>query len=249
MPKLVLAASLLAAIIIGACGTSAPTPSQPPATPSAPPSAAPSVVPPPASPDPSPTGAPPVATPDPTAEPSPKPTAKPTPRPSAPSFSHAERYLIDGIMRGESDCFPVRGDDLPGQAIAGIDCDLVATPVARMGFYLFESDQDMVDAYLARMRAEGIGLESGDACQAGDAESESAYIPWAGDDIAPYRNGCFVNTDGFGNYRATLPEFHVYVGLLGRNANMQRLREWAWFGATDTPGSPTLWQQSFVYSR
>lgn len=245
MPKLVLAASLLAALILTACGPSSLTPSQPPSLPSAPPSAAPSVVLPSESPAPSLTDAPPVATPVPT----PDPTSKPTPRPSAPSFNHAERYLIEGIMRGESDCSPVRGDDLPGQAVAGIDCDLVATPVARMGFYLFKSDQDMLDVYLDRMKAERIALESGDACQHGGGESESAYIPWAGDDIAPYRNGCFLNADGYGNFRVTLPEFHVYVGLLGRDANMQHLWNWAWFGAIDTPGSPTLWQQSFVYSR
>ena len=245
MPKLVLAASLLAALILAACSTTAPTPSQPASVPSAPPSATPSVVPPSGSPAPSPTDAPPVATPVPSADP----TSKPTPRPSEPSFSHAERYLIEGIMRGESDCSPVRGDDLPGQAIAGIDCDLVATEVARMGFYLFENDGDMLDAYLARMKAENVAIESGDACQHGDGESETAYIPWAGDDVAPYRNGCFINSDGYGNYRATLPEFHVYVGLLSRNGNMQHLWNWAWIGATDTPGSPTLWQQSFVYSR
>ena len=149
-------------------------------------------------------------------------------------------------MRGEGDCSPVRGGDLPGRAIAGIDCDLVATPVARAGYYLFADDEGMLDAYFARMRAEGIEPESGDGCfkQAG----ESGYIPWDPDDgLAPYRHGCFVNDQGYGNYRLTLPGAHVYIGLLGRTADMRALEDWAFLGSVDTPGQPTLWQQSFVY--
>lgn len=240
MTKLVFAASLVAALVLSACGASTPPPSQP------------AVVPPPASPVPSipavpstpeppdPTAEPPVATPAPTV----RPTPKPTPRPTAPSFSRAERYLIDGIMRGEGDCSPVRSSALPGRAIAGIDCDLDATPVARMGFYLFRNEVDMLDVYLARMEKEGIQLETG-GCLNGEAEN--SYIPWAGDDISPYREGCFVNDDGYANYRATLPGFHVYVGLLGRTPYGTPLADWAWFGNEDTPGNPTLWQQDFVY--
>jgi hypothetical protein len=243
MNKLVLAASLMAALLLAACGASTPSPSQHgvttptpsiPADPSTPPSA-------------DPTAKPPVATPAPTVQPTPKPTAQPrpepTPRPTQPAFNRAERYLIDGIMRGEGDCRPVR-TGLPGEAIAGIDCDLVSTPVARMGYYLFENDADMLAAYLDRMRAEGVALESGSCL---DGESETAYIPWAGDDIAPYRHGCFVNDDGYGNYRATIPGFHVYVGLLGRTAAVRPLEDWAWIGNEDIPGQPTLWAQSFEY--
>jgi hypothetical protein len=45
----------------------------------------------------------------------------------------------------------------------------------------------------------------------------------------------------------TLPGPHVYVGLLGRTADMRSLGDWAWFGNEDVPGYPTLWQQDFVY--
>jgi hypothetical protein len=242
MNKLVLAASLVAALILAACGASTPTPSQ---TPASPVPSQPTVSAPPASPSPSTPADP--ATPEPTAKPpaTPAPTVKPTPKPTPKpvAFNRAERYLIDGIMRGEGECKPVR-TGLPARAIAGIDCDLDATPVARMGYYLFKSDADMLAAYLGRMRAEGIALESG-GCLEG--EGESAYIPWAGDDIAPYRQGCYVNDDGYGNFRATLPGFHVYVGLLGRTAQVRPLEDWAWFGNEDVPGNPTLWQQSFVY--
>ena len=239
MHKLVLAASLMAALVLAACGSATPPPSQAVVSPP-PASLAPSAPTDPATPEPAdPTAEPPVATPAPTA----RPTPKPTPRPTAPSFSRAERYLIEGIMRGESDCSPMRSG-LPARAIAGIDCDLVGSPAARMGYYLFKNEADMLNAYLARMDAEGIALESGGCL---DGEGEGAYIPWAGDDIAPYRQGCFVNDEGYGNLRLTLPGAHVYVGLLGRSANMRSLDDWAWFGNEDVPGTPTLWQQDFVY--
>lgn len=243
MNKLVLAASLVAALVLAACGSATPPPSQavvspPPASP------APSIPTVPATPEPAdPTAEPPVATPAPTPKPTAKPTPKPTPRPTAPSFNRAERYLIDGIMRGESDCSPVRSK-LPARAIAGIDCDLVGSPVARMGYYLFRNEADLLDAYLARMEAEGIALESGSCL---DGEGEGAYIPWGDDGFAPYRQGCFVNSEGYGNYRATLPGAHVYVGLLGRTADTRSLDAWAWFGNQDVPGIPTLWHQDFVY--
>ena len=236
MTKLVFAASLVAALVLAACGTSAPSPSQPAFVPP-PASPVPSVPAVPSSPEPAdPTAEPPVATPAPTV----RPTPKPTPRPTAPSFSRAERYLIDGILRGEGDCSPVRSSRLPGRAIAGIDCDLDGSPVARIGYYLFTGEEDMLDAYFARMRAEGIEMETGDGCfkQAG----ESAYIPWdPADGIAPYRAGCFVNDEGYGNYRITLPGANIYVGLLGRTASMRSLEDWVFYGSVDTPGHPTMW--------
>jgi hypothetical protein len=147
-------------------------------------------------------------------------------------------------MRGEGDCLPVRGSDLPGDAIAGIDCAIVGSPVARSGYYLFKDDADMLDAYFARMQAEGIAIESG-ACAPG--EGESAYIPYPDDELGPDRHGCYVNDEGYGNYRVTMPGTHVYIGLLGRTARMDTLRDWAWFGNQDVPGNPTLWAQSHVY--
>jgi hypothetical protein len=152
--------------------------------------------------------------------------------------------LVDGIMRGEGDCSPVRRGALPGLAIAGIDCDLVGSPVARAGYYLFRNDADMLDAYMARMSVEGIVIDSG-ACAPG--EGESAYIPYAEDEMAVDRHACFVNAKGYGNYRATLSGYHVYVGLLGRGPDMRTLQDWAWSGNEDTPGYPTLWRQASEY--
>jgi hypothetical protein len=242
MNKLVLATALVATLILAACGSSAPVPG-----PSGVPSAAPSVavVSPEPTIQPSPSSSPsvePTATPVPSATPSP--TAKPTPKPTPVAFTRAEKYLIDGIMRGVSDCSPVRGDALPGLATAGIDCVVVGTPVARMGFYLFKNDDDMLDAYMARVSVQNLIVDSG-ACVPG--AGEGAYIPYGEDEVAPARHACYVNDQGFGNYRATLPGVHVYMGLLGRTKDMRSLEDWAWFGNEDVPGGPTLWQQDHVF--
>jgi hypothetical protein len=238
--KLVVAAAMVVALFLAACGASTPTPS-----PSAVPSAAPIQAPvsptptmkpsPPASPS-----AKPIATPAGTPAPTAQPTAKATPV----AFSPAEKYLVDGIMRGESECSPARAN-LPGLAIAGIDCHLVGSPAARMGFYLFKSDDDMLKAYMARVSAEHLVVDSG-ACVPG--EGEGAYIP-AGEDFSSDRHACYINDQGYGNYRATLSGVHVYMGLLGRTKDMRSLVNWAWLGNDDTPGWPTLWQQDHVYQR
>jgi hypothetical protein len=181
--------------------------------------------------------APPVTTPRPSQEPSvsPEPSAPASPQPTAPTFSDAERYLLDGVLRGATDCEPVRSD-LPTGAVAGIECDSPETAVARIGFYLFENDAAMLDAYLARMTAEGVTVDSGGCV---DGESEGAYTP--GEGTVPYRDGCFINDAGFANYRATLPGAHLYIGILGRTADTGALQSFAWVGSQDTPGNPTLW--------
>ena len=79
--------------------------------------------------------------------------------------------------------------------------------------------------------------ESGSICSEG--ESERGYIPSDGE-LVPDRAGCFINDAGIANYRATRPS-RVYIGVLGRTADMGALEDWAWKGSMDTPGSPTLW--------
>lgn len=232
MPKIILAASLVAAFALAACGSPAPNPvGQVPPSPVVP--ASPSV-------QPSPSEVP-VVTPSPSADPTAAPTAKPTPKPTPkPLVPNArEKYLIAGVRRGAIDCQPVRAD-LPSRAVAGIECRADDRAVAKVGFYLFKSDKDTLNAYLQRMTAEGVELESG-GCIAGEGEGENAYVPWEGPGIAPWRNGCFINDAGFANFRATLPGEHVYIGILGRTANMAALADFAWKFNQDTPGTPTLW--------
>jgi hypothetical protein len=161
----------------------------------------------------------------------------PTPRPTAPSFTDAEQDLLDGVQRGTKNCLPVRvGNELPRNALAGIECNSTDPAVARIGFYVFANDDDMLNAYLSRMNAESIELNSG-SCN--DGEAEGAYIPSEG--FAFDRAGCFLNDEGFANYRFTLPTSQVYIGVLGRSADMLALENFAWRGNLDTPGTPTLW--------
>ena len=139
------------------------------------------------------------------------------------------------MLRDATNCVPVR-DKLPGDAIAGIDCASPAQAVARVGFYLFANDNDMLEAYEARMIAEGVAFDSG-SCAEG--EGEGAYIP--GEEEVASRHGCFINDAGYANYRYTIPGVHVYIGILGESRNMLALENFAFKGSMDTPGNPTLW--------
>ena len=198
------------------------------------------------SPSPSPTAAP--ATPAPSPSDAPAPSDPPTPTPTAePTASPAptdiavtpeEQALLDGVRRDVGMCVPVRAD-LPPNAIAGIECRTDDAAIDRIGFYRFADDDRMLDAYLDRMASEGVGLESG-SCRTG--AGEGAY--WPGEGMVAARNGCFVNAEGFANYRATLPGERVYIGILGSTADAAALEDFAWIGSQDTPGSPTLWAAS-----
>jgi len=205
-------------LALAACGPAVAqpsgAPSQGPASPSAPPSGVP-----PASPS----------------VPAPVPTPPASEAPTPVVLTSDERYLLDGVLRGAIDCRPVR-DALPGQAIAGIECGSDDPAVARVGFYLFASDEDMLDVYFHRMRLEGVELDTGGCL---DGEGEGAYIPEEGPQ--PDRHGCFVNGEGYANYRATISGTHLYIGVLGRTANMRALLDFAWVGSQDVPGTPTLW--------
>jgi hypothetical protein len=223
MSRFLLAASLLAALAVAACGAAPIDPSPASSGSPAGPSAAPSV-------------APPVSTPQPSVTPpaaSPRPPLAEHPE----DFTVAERYLLDGVRRGVTECAPAGGsDEMPGAAIAGIECASPDSAVFRIGFYLFENDADMLDAYLRRMKAEGVTLDTG-GCDHG--EGEGAYTP--GEGILPHRDGCFVNDEGIANYAATLPGFHVSIGIYDRSGDTRALADFAWFGNQDTPGNPTLW--------
>src|SRR6187397_2478696 len=142
MSRLILAAAFVAAVAVAACGAASIEPSHPPLV--------------------SPRAPQPDATPDPSAFPVPQSPG------SLADFTAAERYLFDGILRGAVECQPAGGsDELPRDAIAGIECNSADLGVARIGFYLFENDADMLKAYLSRMNAEGVALDSG-SCRDGE---------------------------------------------------------------------------------
>ena len=221
MSRFLAVAALVAAFALAACAAGPGEPSETPNDPA-----------PTASPTPAPTGTP-IATP--TAVPSEAPT--PSPTPAAEGFTAEERILVDGIRRGARDCEPVR-TDLPDGAIAGIECTSDDPAVARVGFYRFPTEAAALTAYLARMEAEGVPLD-GVACVEG--EGEGSYVPYE-DGISPMRNGCFVNEQGYANFRATLGG-GMYVGVLGTSDDMVALVDFAWQGNQDTPGMPTLWSE------
>src|SRR6185369_2009612 len=217
MSRLILAVSLVAAVAVAACGA---TPTVPSRSPSVSPPASPSI-----------------ATPPSTVTPPPSVIPEPASPGSLADFTAAERYLFDGALRGAVECQPAGGsDELPRDAIAGVECNSTDLGVARIGFYLFENDADMLKAYLSRMNAEGVALDSG-SCR--DGEHEGAYTP--GDGLVPRRHGCFLNDEDRANYSATLPTYHVSIAILGARDDMSYLEEFAWRGNQDTPGSPTLW--------
>jgi hypothetical protein len=220
MSRIALAASLVAVLALAACNAAPAAPSRSPSVvpdrPSTPPSASPVV-----------------ATPRPTDPETPVATAGP----SGLDYTAGERYLQDGIRRGAVDCAPAAGsDEMPGAAIAGIECYSDDPSLARLGFYLFDSDADMLDAYRFEMSAEGVAFDSG-TCH--DGEHEGAYTP--GDGFVPSRQGCFMDDEGRANYRAILPGDHVYVSVLSGRDDMSYVQDFAWLGNQDTPGRPTLW--------
>jgi hypothetical protein len=221
MSRLVHVLSILV-LMLAACGPTASqassSPSQPVASPSAQPTAAPAT-----------------PSPVPTATPTPAVTPEPTETP-APRLTADEKYLLNGIHRDATDCRPVR-DGLPGEAIAGIECRSNDPAVAKIGFYLFENDADMLDAYFDRMEAEGVERDSGGTAV---KEGESAYIPGEEEPL-PDRSGNFVNAEGYANFRATISGNHVYIGVLGRTGDMGSLIDFAWRGVVDVPGQPSLW--------
>ena len=224
-PNVLLAVTLLAMISISGCTSGAVSPAASPAiaVPATPTAAA-------------------TASPQPSV--SPAPSAAETRPPGAPAegladFTRGERYLLDGVLRGATDCQPAAGsDELPRDAIAGIECDSPDPSVARIAFYLFAGDQEMLKAYLSEMKAVNIELESG-SCDA--RGGEHSYAP--GVDVIIERVGCFLDDEGRANYRALLPGAHVAIGIRGRSDDMQALEDFAWLGNQDTPGNPTLWAQ------
>jgi hypothetical protein len=176
-----------------------------------------------------------VPTPGSPSDPTPRPEPTDEPQPTEPAFTAEEQYLIDGLLRGVIGCEPVRAGR-PGTAVAGIDCTSDDPAVARVGFYLFEDDEAMLEHYFARLAAEGVAPDSGD-CH--DGAFEGAYFP--GEGLVPERNACFINDQGYANYRLTLAGDHVYIGVLGRSDDAVALADFAFRFNQDVPGIPTLW--------
>lgn len=222
-------------LIIVACATTAPTPA--PASPSPFPTVSPSgeALP----------SAPPTAPPA-----SPSPEASPT---TTPSMTPEEEALM-GALRIEAavNCVP-RRTDLPAGALRGIECRPDYSLVARVGVYAFRSEVDAAYAFMTRMAAANVDVNSGDC--ANDVPGERAWMPgdgegditdpgvfnWENAVLAPGRIGCFLDENGIANVRVTCAD--VYIGVLGDRTDLSDLHDWAWGypagyerGISDPPG-------------
>jgi hypothetical protein len=244
-PLLLATAAIVVASLVAACGSSvAPAPSGKPVV-SIPPVASPSGPPPAATPDP----ATPTSSPArPTAEPPAPAPAKPTnpTQPPAPKFTAAEKALLAQIRPdARKDCAP-RRSNLPKKAIAGVECRPSKGPAARVGFYAFPSDRLAAQTYFDRLAEHGVKPLTGDchhgapgdlAWTPGDGERELEGDPDSGIVIdgyayVVYRDGCFVDDEGTANIRVTCGG-GVYVGVLGRTADLRALSQWT---ETNAPG-------------
>jgi hypothetical protein len=156
--------------------------------------------------------------------------------------TEAEATLLAGMRLDlEGACQPLRRE-LPANAIAGLECRSQDVGVSGARIYLFNRQEELLEAYLVILEAHGVtprvqadGLPFG----------ESSYVP--GDDpagpLAATRHGHWVDEGGKGHYLATEPPF-VLIAVDGTNANVELLYGWAWRGNEDVPGAPTLWRES-----
>ena len=148
----------------------------------------------------------------------------------------SNELVLEASLREDTrlSCQP-RRTGLSAGALAGVECHAYAEFVDRVGAYLFRSEYDGVAAYLDRMFLAGVTPRGGD-CAAG-ISGDSAWHPIGegeDHDLAVERDGqffnlgrvgCFLDEDGTANVRVTCGN-GIYVGVLGRNADLAALYDW-----------------------
>ena len=177
----------------------------------------------------------------PTVAPTEAPTVAPTEVPTVAPASPTADDLLSGVRSDlKTVCAPL-GTDLPKSAIAGVECTPKSGVVGHVTLYLFSTQQDLLDAYMAQLADHKVQLRSGDECVVGKT-LEGAYVP--GDGLMlPNRNGCYLDESGKVHYVATLPPF-VLAKVDGKVGDSAAVWSWAWAGNQDTPGSPTVWRSN-----
>lgn len=154
------------------------------------------------------------------------------------SYDEDEAYLLAGLRADARRACAPRRVDLPEGAIAGVECDPGEAPIDRVGVYRFRTTEAMLQTYLARLADEGVRPGTGDCPASG---GDQAYGR-DGADGSTARIGCFVNRFGNANYRLTVPEGKVNVGVLGTTTDMRRLDAWIRRDGEGSPASPTVWR-------
>ncbi|MGD0863386.1 MAG: hypothetical protein ABSA21_11605 [Candidatus Limnocylindrales bacterium] len=137
----------------------------------------------------------------------------------------------------------------PVGAVAGAECRPNTALVAILDVYGFGSPDDALDAYRARLAAEGVQLRTGD-CLAGQPGDE-AWTPgdgqWGPGGVEPDRDGCFVDVSAHANVLALCGN-GAYIGIVGKTADVAALAKWAWrfpakamnAGQVSTPSPPGI---------
>ena len=142
----------------------------------------------------------------------------------APAFSADEAALVAGLRADAAvDCVP-RRTGLPARAIAGIECRVNGALVTRVGAFRFLDARGAVTTYLERLASYHVAPATGD-CLAGTS-GDVAWMPGDGA-TGPWvvgRIGCFLDENGTANVRATCGS--MYVGVLGRDADLAALDRW-----------------------
>jgi hypothetical protein len=166
--------------------------------------------------------------------------------PGAPSSSGAaasptpeEAQLLAGVRLDlQNSCTPLR-TGISTKALATIECRPTSDLASRVAVSLFNTQDDLVAAYLAKLTEHQVQPRTNGGSCLPDQPSEGAYTPGdEGPDLMPVRGACFFDANGDAHDLATLPPY-VLIDVDGSNA--ESAERFAWLGNQDTPGSPTVW--------
>ena len=157
------------------------------------------------------------------------------------SVAAGEATLLNGMRLDLTGaCQPLR-QDLPATALAGLACRSTDRQVAGLQIYLFNTEDDVLAAYLAIVAKQGITVRTTlDSLSI----AEGAYTP--GDDptgpMIAERHAWWLDDRGNARYLAIEPPF-VLVAVTGTNGDVNSLYRWAWRGVQDVPGAPNVWME------
>jgi hypothetical protein len=148
-------------------------------------------------------------------------------------FSAAEKRLVEALRADvRVGCAP-RRTDLPQDAVAGVECRVKTALVDRVGIYSFKEEIESdaaLQAYLVRLVDSGVNPRTGDCLSGVPGDSSwPRYLPDEDADLGyrPERSGCFIDENGIANIRLTCYG-SLYVGVLGRTADIAGLYNWSW---------------------
>ena len=137
---------------------------------------------------------------------------------------------------GTKNCQPVRGQvtSSPKKAVGGNRVQFHDPAVARVGFYQFANDEDMLDAYLSRMQGKReVAIESG-TCEEARRSAPTCLAPGWSPPNAPAVSSTrrASPTTALDVTRAP----HVYIGILGTSGDVHAPREIRVEGQRGHPG-------------